>query len=218
MGKSYTHLTEGERNQIYALMQAGNNKQRIAKILKRSKSTIGREIKRNHGARGYRPRQAQRKSEARQKIPRIKKMTEKVVSHMESKLNEEWSPEQISSTMEKEMGIRVSPERIYQHVWSDKQTGGELYKNLRIAGTKQRRKKRGTKDWRGKIPNRIDIDQRPKLVEQKKRIGDWEADLVSGGHQKGFLVTLVERKKKYTVIGLVQQKRSEVVQQEIVRM
>ncbi|PIP78664.1 MAG: IS30 family transposase, partial [Gammaproteobacteria bacterium CG22_combo_CG10-13_8_21_14_all_40_8] len=77
---------------------------------------------------------------------------------------------------------------------------------------------RGGKDWRGKIPNRGDIEQRPKLVEEKSRTGDWEADLVSGAHHQGFLVTLVERRRKFTLIGHVPHKQSLAVQQEIVRL
>lgn len=218
MGKSYTQLTEGERNQIYALLQVKKTQPEIARILGRDKGTISREIKRNTGLRGYRPKQAQRKAEERKRIPRTQKMTEPVVDHIESKLNEEWSPEQVSGTMEKEVGVQVSHETIYQYVWEDKKIGGELYKKLRLAGTKKRRKKRGSKNTRGKIPNRTDIDQRPKIVDQKKRTGDWEADLVCGAHHKGFLVTLVERKHKYTLIGHVQQKQSRAVQQEIVSL
>ena len=64
----------------------------------------------------------------------------------------------------------------------------------------------------------IDIDQRPAIVEKKTRIGDWEADLVSGGHHHGFLVTLVDRKSKFSLIGHVKQKISVEVKKEIIRL
>lgn len=218
MGMQYTQLTEGERNQIYALMQAKKRIREIAELLRRCPSTISREIKRNHGLRGYRPKQAHRKAMERRQTPRTRKMTHRIKEHIERQLKQEWSPEQISATMENEIGVRISHERIYQHIWDDKQDGGVLYQILRIAGKKRKRKKRGSKDWRGKIPNRIDIDQRPRLVDRKKRVGDWEADLVSGAHHKGFLVTLVERKHKYTLIGHVTNKTALAVQDEIIRL
>ena len=218
MRKKYAHLTEGERNQIYALKQAEKPIQTIANRLERSPSTISREIKRNSGQRGYRPKQAQEKAMERKQIPRTQKMTNSTIQHIEQQLEQDWSPEQISATMKPMIGVRISPERMYQHIWNDKKQGGKLYTHLRIGGTKQRRKKRGGKDWRGKIPNRVDIEQRPTVVDQKSRTGDWEADLVSGAHHQGFLVTLVERKQKFTLIGHVRHKQSLAVQQEIVRL
>lgn len=218
MGVKYAQLTEGERNQIYALKQAKKSIRQIAKQMKRNPSTISREIERNSGQRGYRPKQAQRKAQERHKKPRTHKLTNKIKNYIEGRLHAEWSPEQISATMEAETGSRVSHERIYQHIWNNKENGGMLYKQLRIAGKKQKRKQRGSKDWRGKIPNRIDIDQRPKVVANKARTGDWEADLVSGAHHQGFLVTLVERRRKFTLIGHVRYKQSLTVQQEIIRL
>ena len=146
------------------------------------------------------------------------KMTSKVVKYVEKRLKQEWSPEEISGRMEREIGTKVSHERIYQHVWMDKAQGGQLYQNLRIAGKKKRRKRRGIKDWRGKIPNRADIDERPKIVELKERFGDWEVNLVSGEHHHGFLVTLVERKSKFTLIGHVQRKTVAATCKEIIRL
>ncbi len=218
MGMQYYQLTNIERNQIYALLQEDVPHRRIANILKKSPSTISREIKRNRGQRGYRPKQAQRKATEHRQTPRSIKMTPEVVTHIEEKLREEYSPEQISCTMQGSVGCKVSHERIYQHIWQDKKQGGDLYRKLRIAGTKKRRKRYGKKDWRGKIPNRVDIDQRPAIVEEKTRIGDWEADLVSGARHRGFLVTLVERKSKFTLIGHVRQKIAADVTTEIVRL
>ena len=143
MGMLYRQLTEGERNQIYALMQEEVSQRKTAALLGRSPSTIGREIRRNRGQRGYRPRQAHRKAQERRHIPRNFKMTPEVVAHIEEKLREEYSPEQISGTMLVSIGVRVSHERIYQHIWQDKKQGGDLYRKLRIAGVKKRRKRYG---------------------------------------------------------------------------
>ena len=146
MGMLYSQLTEGEHNQIYALLQEDVSLRRIAVILRKDPSTIGREIRRNRGLRGYRPKQAHRKSKERRQTPRSSKMTTEVVAYIEEKLREEFSPEQISCTMWGSVGVRVSHERIYRHIWQDKEHGGVLYRKLRIAGGKKRRKRYGKKD------------------------------------------------------------------------
>lgn len=218
MGLCYNHLTKDDRIVIKTLLQEQRCLQYIADQLGRSLSTIKREIKRNSGLRGYRPKQAQEKSDARLYATRVGKMTPEVLCYVEEKICAKFSPEQVSSTMEDAIGVRISHERIYQHLWSDKRSGGNLYTHLRIASGKKSRKRYGKKDWRGRIPGRVDIDERPKIVDKKKRIGDWEADLVCGVHHRGFLVTLVERKSKFTLIGHVVKKTAESVTAEIIRL
>ena len=218
MGHSYHQLTKDDRIVIKTLMQERRTKPYIADHLGRDLSSIKREISRNSGQRGYRPQQAQQKAEARRRIPRTKKMTPEVVAHIEAKIREDYSPEQISGTMEKTVGLRVSHERIYQHLWQDKREGGKLYTHLRIAGNQKRRKRYGKKDWRGRIPGRVGIEDRPAIVATRQRLGDWEADLVSGAQHRGFLVTLVERKSKFTLIGHVIKKTAVAVSREIIRL
>lgn len=218
MGANYRHITYEERIIIKTLLQEGIQKTEIAKKLGRNESTIKREIKRNTGKRGYRPKQAQEMAEERRKQPRNVKMTPEVVEHIEEKINTEFSPEQISGSMKNEIDVKVSTETIYKHLLKDKAGGGQLYKKLRTANGKRNRKRYGKKDRRGGIPERVGIEQRPKIVEQKKRFGDWEADLVSGSHHRGYLVTLVERKSKYTIIGHVKKKTKDMVAEEIIRM
>jgi len=218
MGDYYHQLTEEERIEIYALMKAGNSLRQIAKALFRSPSTIARELQRNTGRRGYRPKQAQRKTMERRAQPRPCKMTSDVVMHIEAKLACEWSPEQISETMTQVVGVKISHERIYQHVWHDKKRCGQLWRKLRLAGRDKRRKRYGKHDRRGKILNRKGIEERPAIVDKRARIGDWEADLVSGARHRGFLVTLVERKSRLSLIGHVQRKKAAIVSAELTRM
>ncbi len=113
-------------------------------------------------------------------------------------------------------GPAVSHERIYQHIWQDKAQGGTLYKHLRIGGTKQRRKRRNSRDMRGTIKNRVGIEDRPPIVERKIRIGDWEGDTVVGKNHQGALVTLVDRKSKLTLIGRVDRYTAEAVEKAII--
>lgn len=221
MGQNYSQLTTGERNQFYALRKAKLAMTEIANQLSRPRSTLYRELGRNTGGRGYRPKQAQEFAEQR-RAEKVKplKMTPKVIAYIKAKLQLQWSPEQIASYMEPDRngpGLAVSHETIYQHVWDDKRTGGTLYTQLR-QGHKKRRKRRGSKDSRGKISNRVDIDQRPAVVEKRSRIGDWEADLVCGAGASGYLVTLLDRVSRRVLIGYTQTKFADNVTAEILRL
>ncbi len=132
----------------------------------------------------------------------------------------QWSPEQIANCIKSAPegpGIAISHETIYQFVWADKQTGGELYIQLRH-GQKKYRKRSGSKDLRGKIRNRVDIDKRPNVVEKRSRIGDWEADLICGTGASGYLVTLLERKSRHTLVGYTKTKFADQVTAEILRL
>ncbi len=100
--------------------------------------------------------------------------------------------------------------RIYQPIWADKQCGGTLYQHLRHSN-KKRKKRYGSKDKRGQIRNRISIDERPEIVAQKTRIGDWEIDTVIGKNHQGALVPIVDRVSKFTLIKKVASKQAEVV-------
>ena len=220
MSKSYHQLTEEERIEIYALRKEGKSESKIATALERDRSTIQREICRNSGKRGYRPKQAHSKAKERQVLKRRAiKMTEPTLAYIRKKLALQWSPDQISNSMRLDShytGQAVSHEAIYLHIWQDKRTGGTLYKQLRIASKDKYRKRYGKQDYRGKIPNRKDIDERPAIVDQKERLGDWEADLVVGSAGSGYLVTLVERVSKMTLIGFVDHKTAPEVTAKIV--
>lgn len=221
MGQHYQQLTKDERNQFYALRKARIPMTQITELLGRSRSTLYRELKRNTGRRGYRPRQAQHLAAERERLKtRDRKMTPSVVAYIQEKLRLQWSPEQIAEVMKTDPdgpGLSVSHERIYQYVWADKRNGGTWYKHLRHS-SKKRRKRYGSKDSRGKIRNRVDIEQRPAVVEKRVRLGDWEADLVSGAAASGHLVTLVERVSRRTKIGFTTTKFAAEVTEEILRL
>lgn len=222
MSKYYNQLTDDERIEIYAMRQAGNSIKEIAETLGRHRSTINREINRNIGQKGYRPKQAHQKAlKRRHQAAKAVKMTKETIGYITEKIALDWSAEQIAGTMKTDpdfSGLPVSHERIYQYIWQDKQEGGHLYKHLRVANNKKKRKRYGKHDSRGKIRNRKDIDQRPAIVEKKKRLGDWEADLVVGTGRIGYLVTLTDRASRRTLIGYVRHKKAEIVTNEIVRL
>lgn len=216
--KKYSQLTEVQRYQIEALKKVKKEQKEIAAVVGVSASTISRELRRNSGLRGYRPRQAHYKAMARKREAcKAIKMTADVVDLIETKLRLEWSPEQVSGWLDLEKRITLSHERIYQHIWADKRQGGGLYKHLRQSN-KKRKKRYGSKDKRGQIRNRISIDERPEIVEQKTRIGDWEIDTVIGKSHQGALVTIVDRMSKFTLIKKVDSKHAEVVANATIRL
>ena len=208
---TYHQLTEHQRYQIYALKKAGHDQQSIAATVSVSPSTICRELHRNQGQRGYRPHQAHHKALARRRSKaKATKMTAAVIERIEADLRQEWSPEQIAGRLAATDGLRLSPQRIYQHIQADRQAGGTLYRHLRHS-QKKRKKRYGKADARGQIKDRVSIDQRPAIVEAKSRIGDWEIDLVMGRAHTGALVSVVERRSRYTVLGKVASKQAEQV-------
>ena len=199
MGK---HLTYEQRCQLHALYQQGMTQEAIAAKIGSNQSVVSRELNRNQGLRGYRFKQAQRKTDERRKAASAppRKMTPAIVALIEAKLREEqWSPEQISGWMQSTQETSVSHECIYQHIYADKHEGGTLYKQLRRTGKKYNKRK-GKTAGRGLIPNRIDIDERPAIVEQRSRVGDWEADTIVGAEHKGAILSLVERASRYTLL------------------
>ncbi len=220
--REYRQLTEEDRIEIYAMKQAGKEQNMIAAELGVHPSTISRELSRNTGLRGYRPKQAHQKAlQRRFNACKAVKMTTETIGYIECNLAQEHSPEQIAERMKLDpgwYGPTVSHERIYQHIWQDKAQGRMLYKHLRIAGTKQRRKRRNSRDMRGTIKNRVGIEERPNIVERKIRIGDWEGDTVVGRNHQGALVTLVDRKSKLTLIGKVDRYTAKEVEKTIISL
>ncbi len=170
------------------LVVAELNQTEIAEIVGVHKSTISRELKRNHGLRGYRPQQAQRLANQRRQNTVQPRINTETWSWVERLLREDWSPEQISLWLANEKTLLVSHEWIYQYVLQDKRLGGDLYRHLR--SQKARRKRYGTYDRRGQITNRVSIDERPAVVESRRRIGDWELDTVIGNNHSGVIVSL----------------------------
>lgn len=209
MRKSFTHLTQEERYQIYAYKKAGYSNKYIAEALSRHVSTIKREASRNSGQKGYRPQQAHRFAQERHQLkPKLIKMTEEMQAHIRERLEQQWSPEQIQGRLQAENETSVCPKTIYDFIAQDKAEGGDLHKHLRH---KTYRKRTGKPDTRGQIRNRISIDERPDVVDQKQRIGDWEADTVIGKGHQGVLVTLSERHSKLNLIAHVASKHADVV-------
>jgi len=210
--RTYNQLTQGQRYQIYALKQTGHTILEMATVIRVDKSTVSRELKRNRGQRGYRPQQAESLAMARRQrgVPRI---TDQMWAAVERLLGQDWSPEQISGRLKKEQKVCISHEWIYQYILKDKQAGGELYRHLRCK--KKYRKRYGTYQKRGHLPNCRSIEERPAIVNGRKRLGDWEVDTMIGKRQKQAILTLTERKSRLTLLGKVSRRTAQAVQDQI---
>lgn len=214
--KRYTQLTQEQRYQIYALKKAGHSQCCIADLLDVHKSTICRELRRNRGQRGYRPKQAQHLAQCRRQGKYRSRITLKTWRLIEAKLRLEWSPEQIAGWLRLTGRPTVSHERIYQFVLADKKDGGNLYKHLRCK--KQRKKRYGTRERRGQLPDRVSIESRPSIVESRSRLGDWELDTIIGKGHKQAIVSLTERKARLTLIAKVERKTASQVSSAIIQL
>jgi IS30 family transposase len=117
----------------------------------------------------------------------------------------EWSPDQISGYARKHHLFSLGKERIYQFVLKDKEKGGKLYLNLRHQNKKYR-KRYGSPKRIGPIKNRRFIDERPKIVDERKRIGDWEIDTIIGKQRQEAVISIVERFSKKTILKKVSKK------------
>lgn len=193
---TYHHLNLEERHYIEVEKRMSVPAYKIAKALGRSQSTISREILRNTGKRGYRHKQAECMTQTRHttKFKNIK-LTDGIKRMLDRCIQEDWSPEQICGWLKKEGIIDLHHETVYQYILSDKRSGGDLYLHLRHQ-KKTYRKRYGTAHTSHGIVNRTDIDERPAIVNNRERVGDWEADTIIGKNHKGAIVTLDERKSK----------------------
>jgi IS30 family transposase len=193
------HLTVGQRYTISLMLQKGYKQKQIAEAIGKDKSTVSREIRRNCDARSgaYRHELAQRKCDKRhQTKPKKIRFTEQVKAYVDTLLKNDFSPEQIAGRAKLEKMECVSHERIYQYVWADKKAKGSLFTHLRRKGRKYR--KRGSaKDSRGIIKDRVDISQRPAIVNEKIRLGDLEIDTIIGKNHRGAILTINDRVSSY---------------------
>jgi len=201
-----SHLTYEQRYAISVMLKAKYRQKQIAEAMDKDKSVVSREIARNCDKRNgnYDADLAERKYEKRRDSkPKKVHFTAEIQEMVEDKLAKKYSPEQIVGVAKKQGVACVSHERIYQHIWKDKRTKGNLYDHLRTKG-KRYRKRGAAKDSRGIIPDRVDISQRPKVVDDRERAGDLEIDTIIGKNHQGAIVTVNDRAS-----GLLKMKKLE---------
>jgi IS30 family transposase len=208
----YRQLTEAERTVIASMRAHRTSCAEIARHLDRHPSTISREVARNAAPHDgfYRVAKAVHKASARRR--RSRKGTQfspEQLRHVERMLTRKFSPEQIAGTVWNEHRFAISFSTIYRHVRRDRKRGGTLFTHLRH-GRKFARKRYRSIDSRGVLRGKRAIDERPSHIELRKQFGHWEIDTVMGPvSSKPCVLTLVERKTGYIVIGKLANKTSE---------
>lgn len=219
--KNYCHLTLVQRYKIEALLKAGHKAPFIADQLRIDRSTIYRELKRNRSKTGcYRAISAHEISEEKkERFCLNRKFTSSMKQFIRAKLSkEQWSPEQIVGYCKRNNIQMVSHERIYQFIYQDKAEGGELYKHLRVASKKYRKRYGSGKHKGSKIKDRVSIDQRPDCINNKERVGDWEIDTIIGKDRKGAIVTIAERATAFVLIARLEGKNALDLAKTVVRL
>jgi len=209
-------MSAEERRLIYQWRREGYGVREISKLLGRCASSISREIARNTGKRGYRSKQAHKKAQWRARRRGARRFTDEVREDAERRLREGWTPEMISGRAKLECRPSVCKETIYKYIYLDNKKGGDLWKNLPRAHRKRRRRcPKVDGRGRGRIPNQKMIDLRPPEVDLRQTVGHWEGDLINGSQGTGHLVTLVERKTRFTLTDRVFSKETKEVIESI---
>jgi IS30 family transposase len=201
---SYQQLTLDERYKIQVLHKQRSTKAEIARELQRHPATIGRELGRNSEPEWTEPYRAERASRmARQrrveKGRRERKIQGEVEALIEQKLRLSWSPEQISGRLRLEQEVSISHETIYQHVLRDSQQRGTLRYCLRFGGYKHHRFKKSKMGARTRARKNW-LDQRPAAANERREMGHWERDCMLGARGGSALLTIIDRKSRYTRI------------------
>ena len=226
--KKYKQLTLSQRYHIQSLLQIGCSQTKIALTLGVNKSTISRELKRNVPKRGqtageYIGEHAQRKTDSRH-LNKHKSiiLTHELKSRIAALMSyNKWSPELIAKRLAKDKELCVSHETIYKWIWTAKYSNHRkhkdyknLHKHLRHSGRRSQ-KRSNAKDNRGAIRHRVPIEQRPAVVDLRKRVGDIEVDLMMGKNHKSALLVMTDRATLVTMLEKLNGKDAEQVYQKM---
>lgn len=215
----YRQITSQERYSLGLLRRRGFSAAAIGRFLGRHRSTILRELRRNCRRDGhYRPEVADQYARARRaQSRRNQHFTTADYALVRRYLAQQWSPEQIAGYLRRVGTLRISHETIYRHVWADRRQGGTLYTHLRGA-RKQRRKRYGRYDSRGRLAGKRAIGERPAVVDARTELGHWEVDTVQGAGDRHCVLSLVERVTGYTVLGKLRAKSTAEVTRRTIQL
>ena len=228
MQMGYRHLDVRERETISQMRFAGATLAAIAQNIGRCAGTISRELNRNKSPSRevkYSAHQAQRLARERRKAAKIKVpkkiSSRRLLRYVKARLQREWSPEQIAGRLKLDLAKHkmgtISHVSIYAWIRANKLAGGVFHRHLRQAHRK-RRSRYGSQLKRFHVAGKVSIDDRPKVVETRSRIGDWEGDLMEGKDRRSYLLTIVDRRSGYLLVSKVGNKTSGVVRDASVRL
>jgi len=215
---SHKQITQAERYLIQEHLRQGHNGAEIAGMLKRHRSTISREIRRNlHDGRGYYDWIAQWHANGRRSRSRKKsQFSREEWSLVTFCLRLDWSPEQISLTLRYERVLRISHETIYRYIWKNHKRGGDLWRHLRQS-RKRRRKRYRRPDSRGILRGKRSLAERPAEAEKRLRRGHVEVDLMHG-RSKDCVLTMVDRKTRFVEIQKLKDKTMPEVNRALITL
>lgn len=223
----YHHLSIGERESILYMRGEGKSIRAIAVFLKRSASTISRELKRNQTKKTYSPTQAERQYQQRRKKCRQSRILEDDETKslvLKLFLDQQWSPEQISNRLKRENNpVQMSYSTIYRGIYggileTKKLSHGErgVARKLRHRG--KTRRKKGTVETRGKLKISNPIEDRPQAAEERSEFGHWEADTVAGKTGSSCMITLTDRKSRFLLLKKIPKKNAQNVKTGILEL
>ena len=220
--RKYRQLTSEERHTLSTLRKQGYRQAAIARALGRHRSTIGREVRRNskdRRGRVYRPDLADDYARWRRgRSRRNRRFDAEDWALVLIGLKQQWSPEQVAGRFKRDGLMSISHETIYRYVWDDRRRGGTLYRYLR-GSPKQRRKRYGSYDSRGRLAGKRPISERPAGAQNRSRVGHLEADTVIGNiSDKHCVLTFVDRKSGYVMIGKLEARTVEATNRSAVRL
>lgn len=212
-----SHLTKAQRYTIATLFATNQKQKDIAKELGVSPSTVNRELSRNSTKGiGYEAETANTLALERHKRKPYK-LTEPIIKEINNRLEEYESPEQIVGRCKLEGIPMVNHETIYQYVYSTK--GTEKCYTPYLRWNRKRRKKRSlTNKKRGQIPNKVMIDERDEVVEDRNRIGDYEIDTVILKGRKGVILTVVDRTTRFTYTALLPNREANTIKEALIKL
>ncbi|MCO5069325.1 MAG: IS30 family transposase [Kiritimatiellae bacterium] len=204
----YRHLTMYEREVIEVVLRKGGTIVEASKAIGRSAATVSREVKRNGSAGRYEASSAHRRASNRLRAWRRPRRfdAEGVREYVGAKLQEHYSPEQIVGSWTSPLA-RVSVQTIYTYIHRERPEWliylRQTRSRLRRKGYRQPRKYR-------RIRGIKSIDQRPEVVDQRGRVGDWESDTIRGSDRHAGIATHVDRRTGYVVLAKLKDRSARV--------
>jgi transposase, IS30 family len=217
--RSRLALTLAEREDISRGIASDSSIREIARLLKRSPSTVSREVARHGGRPAYRAHDADRRAWVSALRPKrcLLAGNRRLRDVVASKLILDWSPEQISGWLKTRYpnneSMHVAHETIYRSLFI--QARGVLKKELmdHLRSKRRMRRSRHASEHghsRGQIVDAISIRERPAEAEDRAIPGHWEGDLLAGG-KNSYIATLVERHSRFLMLIKVPSKDTAVV-------
>lgn len=208
---SHKHFTIDERESVFKYLALGFKKSEIARRIGKNRSTVGREIERNSVCGEYRPNKAQTLYSARKKNCGAKKKLETsiLLLDIQDKLEEGWTPEQISGRAKEDGSFNISFKTIYLAI----KEGLLLEDTVELLPRKGKRKPNGAKETRGIIPGKKMIEERPKEADERCEIGHFESDTIIGSGKQGAIMTYVCRKSRFLIAELMKDRKAKTFNQ-----